>query len=77
MSEKPKRQFEETKDLRPKTAGNRGGRGGRGQRNDDGENKPTYKPRPETANVKGRKEEGQPHAKDEETKRDNRLRDKN
>ena len=77
MSEKPKRQFEETKETRPKTAGTRGGRGGRGPRNDDGETKPTYKPRPETANVKGRKEEGQPHAKEEETKRDNRPREKN
>ena len=77
MSDKPKRQVEETKDSRPKTAGNRGGRGGRGPRNEDGETKPQYKPRPETANVKSRKEEGQPHKQDEETKRDNRPRDKN
>jgi hypothetical protein len=77
MSDKPKRQVEETKDSRPKTPSNRGGCGKRGPRNEDGKTKPQYKPRSETANVKVRKEEGQPHKQDEEIKRDNRPREKN
>lgn len=73
MSDKPKRQVEETKDSRPKTAGTRGGRG---PRNQDGPSQTQYKPHPETAGAKGRKDEGQTQKPEEDSKRDNRPRDK-